>query len=43
MREIIVNELTRAFQQMGVDIAHYLPRLVVMLIFVLIGWMIAYL
>lgn len=43
MREIIVSELTQAFQQMGRDVAHYLPRLIVMLIIVLIGWVIAYL
>jgi len=42
MREIIVNELTQAFQQMARDVAHYLPRLIVMLIIVLIGWLIAY-
>jgi hypothetical protein len=42
MREIIVDELTQAFQQMAKDIAHYLPRLIVMLIIVLIGWVIAY-
>jgi len=42
MREIIVNELTQAFQQMARDIAHYLPRLIVMLIIALIGWVIAY-
>jgi len=38
-----VNELTQAFQQMARDVAHYLPRLIVMLIIVLIGWVIAYL
>lgn len=43
MREIIVNELTQAFQQMARDIAHYLPRLIVMLIIALVGWLIAYL
>ena len=43
MREIIVNELTQAFQQMARDIAHYLPRLVVMLVIALVGWVIAYL
>jgi len=43
MRDIIVNELIQAFQQMGRDIAHYLPRLVVMLIIALVGWLIAYL
>jgi len=43
MREIIVSELTQAFQQMARDVAHYLPRLIVMLIIALIGWVIAYL
>lgn len=43
MRDIIVSELTQAFQQMARDIAHYLPRLIVMLIIALIGWAIAYL
>ena len=43
MQEIIVSELTQAFQQMARDIAHYLPRLIVMLIIALIGWVIAYL
>ena len=43
MREIIVNELTQAFQQMARDIVHYLPRLIVMLIIALVGWLIAYL
>jgi Conserved TM helix len=43
MQEIIVSELTQAFQQMARDIAHYLPRFIVMLIIALIGWIIAYL
>ena len=43
MREIIVNELTQAFQQMARDFAHYLPRLIVMLIIAFVGWVIAYL
>ena len=43
MRDIIIGELTQAFQQMARDIAHYLPRLIVMLIIALIGWVIAYL
>ena len=43
MQDIIVSELTQAFQQMARDIAHYLPRFIVMLIVVLIGWVIAYL
>jgi hypothetical protein len=43
MRDIIISELTQAFQQMARDIAHYLPRLIVMLILALVGWVIAYL
>src|SRR5215472_6988677 len=43
MRDIIVNELTQALQQMARDIAHYLPRLIVMLVIALVGWVIAYL
>lgn len=43
MREIIVTELTQALQQMARDVAHYLPRLVVMLIIAFVGWLIAYL
>jgi len=43
MRDIIVNELTQAFQQMAREFAHYLPRLIVMLIIAFVGWVIAYL
>jgi len=43
MREIIITELTQAFQQMVRDFAHYLPRLIVMLVIALVGWVIAYL
>src|SRR6516164_11351027 len=43
MREIIISELMQAFQQMAREIAHYLPRLVVMLVIALVGWVIAYL
>jgi len=43
MRDIIISELTQAFQQMAREVVHYLPRLIVMLIIVLIGWVIAYL
>lgn len=43
MREIIVTELTHAFEQMARDVAHYLPRLIVMLIIAFVGWAIAYL
>jgi hypothetical protein len=43
MREIIVTELTQALQDLARGFAHYLPRLIVMLIIAFIGWMIAYL
>lgn len=43
IRDIVVNELMQAMQQMARDFAHYLPRLVVMLIIVFIGWVVAYL
>lgn len=43
MREIIITELTQALQEMVRGFAHYLPRLVVMLIIAFIGWLIAYL
>ncbi len=43
MREMIVQELTQAMQELARGFAHLLPRLLVMLIIVLLGWMIAYL
>jgi hypothetical protein len=43
MREIIVTELTQAFQEIVRAFAHYLPRLIVMLVIAFIGWLIAYL
>src|ERR1700720_4558319 len=43
MREIIINELTQALQDLARGFAHYLPRLVVMLIVAFLGWMVAYL
>jgi hypothetical protein len=43
MRDIIVSELTQAWQQMARDFAHYLPRLIVMLSIAFAGWVIAYL
>ncbi len=42
MREIIITELTNAFQEMVRAFAHYLPRVIVMLIIALVGWLIAY-
>ena len=43
MREIIVNELTQALQDLARGFAHYLPRLIVMLIIAFVGWIVAYL
>jgi hypothetical protein len=43
MREMIITELTQAFQQMVRTVAHYLPRLVVMLVIAFVGWVVAYL
>src|SRR6266481_5764214 len=43
MRQIIITELTQALQELVRGVAHYLPRLVVMLIIAFVGWMIAYL
>jgi hypothetical protein len=43
MREIIITELTTAFQELVRAFAHYLPRVIVMLIIAFIGWLIAYL
>jgi hypothetical protein len=43
MREIIISELTQASHELARTFAHYLPRLVVMIILALIGWAIAYL
>jgi hypothetical protein len=43
MREMIVNELTQAYQELVRGFAHYLPRLMVMLILAFVGWLFAYL
>jgi mechanosensitive ion channel-like protein len=43
MREIIITELTKALQELARGFAHYLPRLIVMLIIAVLGWVIAYL
>ena len=42
MREMIIGELTQAVHDLARGFAHYLPRLIVMLILVLAGWLIAY-
>ena len=41
MREIIITELTQALQDLVRGFAHYLPRLIVMLIVTFVGWVIA--
>jgi len=43
VREIIITELTQASQELARGFAHYLPRLIVMLIIAFVGWVIAYL
>lgn len=42
MREMIVSELTQALHELARDFAHFLPRLIVMLILAFLGWVIAY-
>jgi Mechanosensitive ion channel, conserved TM helix len=42
MREMIVTELSQALHEMARDFAHFLPRVIVMLILALVGWVIAY-
>ncbi len=42
MRDMIVSELTQALHDLARGFAHYLPRLIVMLILAFIGWVIAY-
>ncbi|HEY6180910.1 MAG TPA: hypothetical protein VIW67_01630 [Terriglobales bacterium] len=43
MREIIVNELTGAVQELAKDFARFLPRLIVLVIIAIAGLLIAYL
>jgi mechanosensitive ion channel-like protein len=42
MREMIVGELAQAMHELARDFAHYLPRLIVMLIIAFVGWVAAY-
>ena len=42
MREMIISELSQALHDLARGFAHYLPRLIVMLILALIGWLISY-
>ncbi|MFZ3340636.1 MAG: hypothetical protein WA609_05000 [Terriglobales bacterium] len=43
MWKIIISELIRALNELEANVAHYLPRIVVMLVIALLGWLIAYL
>jgi len=42
MREIIISQLSQAWLELVKGFAHYLPRLIVMLIIASIGWLVAY-
>ncbi|MBZ5666453.1 MAG: hypothetical protein LAO30_17800 [Acidobacteriia bacterium] len=42
MREMIISELSQALHELAREFAHFLPRLIVMLILVFLGWLIAY-
>jgi len=41
MREMILRELTEAGHELAKGFAHFLPRLIVMLILVFVGWVVA--
>jgi hypothetical protein len=43
MQEMIISELTQAVHDLAREFAHFLPRLIVMLILAFVGWLIAYL
>ena len=42
MREMIISELSQAVHDLARGFAHYLPRLIVMLVIASAGWLIAY-
>src|SRR5713226_8806357 len=42
MREMIISELAQALHELARGFAHFLPRLIVMLILAFLGWVIAY-
>ncbi len=42
MREMIISELSQALQEIARGFAHFLPRVLVMLVFAVLGWIIAY-
>ena len=43
MWDIIVGELMQVLHELQAGVAHYLPRVVVLLVIALVGWLIAYL
>lgn len=43
MRNMIIGELSQALHEIARGFAHFLPRLIVMLILAVVGWVIAYL
>jgi Conserved TM helix len=43
MREMIVSELMQAMQELSRGFAHILPRIIVLVIVALLGWVVAYL
>jgi hypothetical protein len=42
MREMIINELVQAMHELAKGFAHFLPRLIVMLVLAFFGWLIAF-
>ena len=42
MREMIISELSQALHAMARGFAHFLPRLIVMLIVAIVGWVVAF-
>src|SRR5580693_2411653 len=42
MRDMIVSELSQAMHELARGFAHFLPRLIVMLVLAFVGWLIAY-
>jgi len=42
MREMIISELSQAWHEIARGFAHFLPRLIVMLILAMVGWVIAF-
>ena len=42
MREMIVSELVQAVHELARGFAHYLPRLIALLVLAFVGWVIAY-